>query len=110
MSDDKTFGVSSIINSLASLQTQYANDTETDVQTRTLKLSVLEDLAKKLGIEEEYAESIKDLTIILTRNEIEDVIGAIGMEMHEACSNELIRKYELLEDKIKAQLSNQSQE
>lgn len=109
MENDTQIWASSIINVLASLKTEYANETETDVELRTLKLDVLDDIAKKLKVEEEYAEAIENIPIILTKHEIEDVIGAIGMGIHEACSTEEIHNYEVLEDKIKSQIPNQKE-
>ena len=109
MKNETHIWISTVINVLASLQTEYANDTETDVQTRTLKLDMLETIAKKLDLEKEYHESIENLTIILTRKEIDDVIGAIDGEIHEACSFEAIHSCEVLKGKIEAQLSNQEQ-
>lgn len=109
MKNDTHIWISTVIDTLASLQTEYANETETDVQTRTLKLDMLETIAKKLDLEKEYHEGIENIPIILTKHEIEEVIGAIGMGMHEACSTEEIHSYEALKGKIEAQLSNQEQ-
>ena len=109
MKNDTHIWISTVIDTLASLQTEYANETETDVQTRTLKLDMLETIAKKLDLEKEYHEGIENIPIILTKHEVEDVIGAIGMGIHEACSTEEIHNYEVLEDKIKSQIPNQKE-